>query len=73
VKGTGVEGGGEGLLVEAGASFIHGVQENPLTDLCADFGLYLYDPGEGVVMLDEDGSPVPEELDKRYESGWRGQ
>jgi hypothetical protein len=51
--------------VDLGAGWIHGIEDNPLSGLCAQAGLSLLNTGESVTMLEADGAVVPTEVDDR--------
>ena len=41
--------------VDLGASWIHGIDQNPVTELCRQAGLSLFNTGETTTMFDHDG------------------
>ena len=51
--------------VDLGASWIHGINDNPITELCHQAGLHLFNTGESVTMFDSDGTAVDKDLDDR--------
>ena len=51
--------------VDLGASWIHGINDNPITELCHQAGLHLFNTGETVTMFDGDGAAIDEDLDDR--------
>jgi hypothetical protein len=51
--------------VDLGAGWVHGIEGNPLSGLCAQAGLSLLNTGESVTMLETNGVLVPRDVDDR--------
>lgn len=64
------------LLVDCGASFIHGIDRNPLTEICELQGFTLHEPNgsERLPIFDWDGKLHPDERANRWgnegRDGW---
>eukprot|EP00742_Colponemidia_sp_Colp-10_P007272 GILJ01007818.1.p1 GENE.GILJ01007818.1~~GILJ01007818.1.p1 ORF type:complete len:1106 (+),score=173.52 GILJ01007818.1:69-3386(+) len=61
---------GEGVAVDVGAGWIHGIEFNPLTDLCREAGLSLSNTGEETRIHDVDGHPIAAEIDTQVEANF---
>ena len=56
---------GEKFPVELGASWIHGIDHNPLADLAKEANVDFLTTSENVQMLDKDMTPVDSKMDER--------
>lgn len=56
---------GKSFPVDLGASWIHGISENPLTSICQDAGIDLVASSEEVKMLGADMREADRRIDKR--------
>jgi monoamine oxidase len=54
-----------GGAVELGATWIHGSDGNPLTSLCGEASLSLFNTGESVTMLTCSGGAIADDVDDR--------
>ena len=54
------------ILVDTGANWIHGTDQNPILDLAKQTNTMTHSWGEHVNLFDEDGKQIPEEDASRY-------
>eukprot|EP00903_Cladosiphon_okamuranus_P012741 g11911.t1 len=58
-----------GAVVDLGAAFIHGIENNPVAALAQELGLTLV-PMDDCKLLNRQGQPVPEAMDQRIQGLW---